>query len=213
MSAGSVISRGLSVCLLALVVGCGGGPESELVARLRPQLVLQNEPEQVLHVSELREQFSSSDAADHDASGANQQDDRDPSEEDEDGQTASGPRDVALLGVVGGVANPYKESRPEFPFAQGQALFYLADVGVVAESEGHQHAPGEECAFCAAHAEDNSKLLALVQFRDENGKILQVDARQLFDLKEQETVVVQGVATIGAGDTLIVDATGLYVRR
>jgi hypothetical protein len=81
------------------------------------------------------------------------------------------------------------------------------------EEHEHKHAPGEECAFCAAHAGDSAYVLAVVQFADENGKPLKVDARDLFELKEKETVVVRGNAKIDPAGMLIVDATGLYVRR
>ncbi len=123
--------------------------------------------------------------------------------------------DVVLVGLVGGVPNPFAESQPEFPFAKRQAMFFLADPEAVAELEehGHQHAPGEECAFCLANAADASQLIAAVQFADENGKVLPVDVRELFDLKAKETVVVQGKAKVAPGGILTVDATGLYVRR
>ncbi|MCC6492252.1 MAG: hypothetical protein IT424_04450 [Pirellulales bacterium] len=122
--------------------------------------------------------------------------------------------DVVLVGAVGGVPNPSEQSHPEFPFAKDQAVFFLADPEVVAEMEQHvhQHAPGEECSFCAAHAADSASLIAVVQFADESGQPIPVDARQLFDLKEKETVVVKGKAKI-AGGILTVDADGLYVRR
>jgi hypothetical protein len=123
--------------------------------------------------------------------------------------------DVVLVGTVGGVANPSAQAQPDFPFAKDQALFFLSDPEAAAEfaEHGHHHAPGEECAFCAAHAADAAALLAVVQFNDENGKVLSVDARDLFDLKEQETVVVRGKARIVPGGMLAVDATGLYIRR
>lgn len=123
--------------------------------------------------------------------------------------------DVVIVGTVGGVPNPTSQSHPEFPFAQGEAMFFLADPEAAEEfaEHGHQHAPGEECAFCAAHAADSSELLAVVQFHDENGKLLSVDSRELFDLKEKETVVVRGKARIVPGGMMAVDATGLYVRR
>ncbi|RIK79582.1 MAG: hypothetical protein DCC67_10270 [Planctomycetota bacterium] len=121
--------------------------------------------------------------------------------------------EVVLVGAVGGVPNPSEQSHPEFPFAKNQAVFFLADPEAVAEIEehAHQHAPGEECSFCASHAADAASLIAVVQFA-ENGKPIPVDARQLFDLKEKETVVVKGTAKI-AGGILTVDADGLYVRR
>ena len=52
-----------------------------------------------------------------------------------------------------------------------------------------------------------------MQFADEKGKPLAVDARDLFELKEKETVVVKGKAKAAANGMITVDATGLYVRR
>jgi hypothetical protein len=81
------------------------------------------------------------------------------------------------------------------------------------EEHAHKHAPGEECAFCAAHAADHITSLALVHFKGEDGKPLAVDARELFGLKDQDTVVVRGKAKMTPTGMLEVDATGLYVRR
>ncbi len=123
--------------------------------------------------------------------------------------------DVVLVGSVGGVPNPSDQSTPDFPFAKGQAIFFLVDPEVAAEAEehAHTHAEGEECAFCAAHAADSAHAIAVVQFADEKGKPLAVDARDLFELKEKETVVVKGKAKAAANGMITVDATGLYVRR
>jgi hypothetical protein len=120
-----------------------------------------------------------------------------------------------MVGSVGGLANPWEETQPDFPFAKNQAIFFLGDLGEVAELEahGHVHAPGEECAFCAAHAAESSALLAMVRFTDENGKVLPIAVRQLFDVKEKDTVVIQGSARIVDGGMMVVDATGFYVRR
>jgi hypothetical protein len=123
-------------------------------------------------------------------------------------------REVVMIGAVGGLPNPAAQTQPDFPFAKGQALFFLADPSAVAEQDehAHQHAPGEECAFCAAHAGDSSAYLAVVRFRDKQGKLLKVDSRDLFELKEREMVVVRGVAKIEGG-MLVVDASDLYIRR
>lgn len=123
--------------------------------------------------------------------------------------------DVVLVGTVGGVANPSAQSYPEFPFAERKAIFFLADPAAVGEFEehAHKHAPGEECAFCASHAADRITSLALVHFKGEDGKPLAVDARELFGLKDQDTVVVRGKAKMTPTGMLEVDATGLYVRR
>lgn len=126
----------------------------------------------------------------------------------------SEPQEVVMVGLVGGLPNAAPETQPDFPFIKDYAIVTLADPAAVAEleSDGHHHAPGEECAFCAAHAEDSSAMLATVKFTDENGKVLSVDARELFDLKLKDTVVVRGTARLDRG-ALIVDATALYVRK
>jgi hypothetical protein len=123
--------------------------------------------------------------------------------------------DVVLVGVVGGIPNPSEQSLPEFPFAKGKAMFFLSDPEAVAELEehGHQHAPGEECAFCAANAAEASALIAGVTITDEHGKLLPVDARELFDLKDKDVVVVRGKAHADAHGTITVAADGVYVRR
>jgi hypothetical protein len=124
--------------------------------------------------------------------------------------------EVVLVGIVGGVPNPAEQAFADFPFAEGKAMFILADPEAVAELEehGHQHAPGEECAFCAAHAADAQELIAAVTFADDDGKVLAVDSRELFDLKEKDAVVVKGTAKLAPGAKFLqVEATGIYVRR
>lgn len=124
-------------------------------------------------------------------------------------------KEVAMVGQVGGLANPWEETQPEFPFATHFAVFFLADPQAVAEhaEEGHVHAPGEECAFCAAHAEENSEQFAMVRLVDDNGKVLPIDVREFIDVKEGDTVVLKGTAQIVEGGMLVVKANGLYVRK
>jgi len=40
-----------------------------------------------------------------------------------------------------------------------------------------------------------------------------IDSRQLFDVKLLDTVVISGKARVVEGGMLVVDATGLYIRR
>ncbi|MEM8946664.1 MAG: hypothetical protein AAGD11_15935 [Planctomycetota bacterium] len=124
-------------------------------------------------------------------------------------------RHVAMVGHIGGLANPWSGVHPEYPFAKAEAVFFLSDPQAVIENEeaGHKHAPGEECAFCAAHAADNADMIALVQFVGEDGKVLKTDVRDLFQVRENDTVVVHGEARVTEGGILVVDARGLYVRN
>lgn len=125
------------------------------------------------------------------------------------------PQEVVMVGHVGGLANPWAGVHPDYPFAKSQAVLFLADPQAVIENEaaGHAHAPGEECAFCAAHAADKADLLAIVQFVDEKGDVLQTDVRDLFDVKEKDTVVVSGKAYVTDGGILVVNAKNVYIRN
>jgi hypothetical protein len=124
-------------------------------------------------------------------------------------------KEVAMVGQIGGLTNPWEETQPEFPFSTNFAVFFLADPQAVAENAeaGHVHAPGEECAFCAAHAEENSEQFAMVRLLDEKGKIIPIDVREMFDITDNDTVVVKGSAQIVEGGMLVVKATGIYVRK
>jgi hypothetical protein len=220
-------------------LGCNqqAAVDPAVVQQYRSRLVMADEPDGAQTVVEVRSAMygveESAEAHDHDHEGETPEEHaahaaaegeehaHDEHEHDHEHEHAAtegqqpvvDKLEVVLVGSVGGVPNPSEQTHPEFPFAKNQAVFFLADPEAVAEMEEHehQHAPGEECSFCAAHAADSASLIAVVQFA-ENGKPIPVDARQLFDLKEKETVVVKGVAKV-TGGILTVDADGLYVRR
>jgi hypothetical protein len=222
----------LAPACLALA-GCSGRPaiDPAELERLRSQYVLAEEPDGALTVSEVRREMLGEEPPnvaallEHGAAGVagapaeEHADDHaaaaDKSSAEEPGQPLREEMEVVLVGVVGGIPNPAEQSHPEFPFAPGQAMFFLADPEAVAEVEehAHHHAPGEECAFCAAHAADAAALIAGVTFFDQAGKVLPVDVRDLFGLQEKDVVVVKGTARAKTHGTLSVEATGLYVRR
>ncbi len=213
--------------VLASQVGCTkSSVDPALLAKHKEKFTLTAEPEGVQTVYEVREvllghteedhdhadeEHSHEEGADHDHEGH----DHAHGHDHHDHVFPTEAREVAMVGQVGGLANPWEETQPEFPFSSNFAIFFLADPQAVAEhaEAGHVHAPGEECAFCAAHAEENSELFAMVRLVDENGKPIPVDSRQLFDVKENDTVVVKGTAQILEGGMLVVKATGVYVRK
>jgi hypothetical protein len=117
------------------------------------------------------------------------------------------PRDVVLVGQIGGIDNPW---------TTGKAAFVMADPVVIAEaanSDPHEcDDPG--CKFCQKKKNDKlNEGLAIVRFIDQRGELVDVDARQLFRVKGQETVIVRGRAEIDGLGCLVVLADGLYVRR
>jgi hypothetical protein len=203
-----------SMVLLVGLPGCGGstGVDPALAAKLRQAWLLTEEPSGGLAVADVRELLTGEPA--DSASVAESADDAQSVAEGSPASEPAAPREVVLVGSVGGLPNPSEQSQPDYPFDRQRAVIFLADPGAVAEqeAEGHQHAPGEECAFCASRAADMAHMLAVVRFRDEQGKVVPIDARAVLDVKEKETVVVRGVARMEAG-MLVVDAEGLYVRR
>ena len=230
-----------SLLLAALVgqVGCNNPAlDPAVVAAYKTQFGLQEEPENVQTVYEVRETLLGHTEEDHDheseseeaahAEESAHEEGESPEEHaehdhdhaahdhaDHDHVFPTEAKEVAMVGQIGGLANPWEETQPEFPFSTKFAIFFLADPQAVAEhaEEGHVHAPGEECAFCAAHAEENSELFAMVRLVDDNGKPITSDVRELFDVKENDTVVVKGSAQIVEGGMLVMKASGLYVRK
>jgi hypothetical protein len=112
--------------------------------------------------------------------------------------------DVVLLGRIGGVAEPWQ---------QGQAAFVMVDPAAAAAA-GDSHActdPG--CPFCNKDRETDAESLALVQFVDEGGKVVPLDARELFAIESDQLVVVRGRASINELGHVVVAANGIFVRR
>jgi hypothetical protein len=123
-------------------------------------------------------------------------------------------REVVLVGQIGGMPNVWPETHPDFPWYGGQASFFLVDSKIAQKFAAHaKHHGGQECAFCRQLAAKNANAIAVVNLVDEKGETLRVDARKLFELKERQTVVVRGTAKLLAGSLLVVDATGLHVKR
>lgn len=185
----------LSLGLLGMV-GCSKTTiDPQLAAELRAKYVLSAEPADATGVLDLREVLKD-------------------------------PQDVVLIGQIGGIDNPW---------TRGQASFVITDPSLAAiveddhdhkdhkdhkvgEKEAHKHdhnAPGHDpatCPFCSK-GYDPTKALALVQFVDDAGKVLPVDARELFQLEKEQLVVIQGRAQQDPAGYLVVSAKGLFVRR
>ncbi len=113
--------------------------------------------------------------------------------------------EVVLVGRIG--AGEFE------PWAEGQAAFLMSEA--VPETE-HAATPGHDpanCPFCRRRAEKAASFTALVQFRDERGEVLSIDARQLLGVEQNQVVVVRGKARVDKVGTLIVAADAIHVRR
>ncbi len=119
-------------------------------------------------------------------------------------ETIRGTQEVVVIGKIGGV--------PE-PWAKGRAAFIMADPSLLLENEGDgEHTEDCDCPFCSKN-KDGASGLARVTFVDQDGQVVPVDARELFGVKDRQTVVVRGEATVDGLGELVVLAKGLYIRR
>lgn len=110
---------------------------------------------------------------------------------------------VVIVGRIGGDKNPWIE---------GKAGFWIVDASFKPCSERE----GDDCPtpwdYCCESSQDLAKGTATIKFVDEQGKTINKDARELFNLKELITVVVKGKAKRDVDRNLIVLASGIYRR-
>jgi len=107
---------------------------------------------------------------------------------------------IVVVGRLGGGLKPWID---------GRAAFLLVDTRILPScNEGDKCEEG--CPDCT------KEMLAastMVKFLDEDGKVIPVDARDLLGVKEQETVVVSGVANRDKAGNVTIAARKVYVRR
>ena len=94
------------------------------------------------------------------------------------------------------------------PWIEGRAAFTLVDQRVVAGCEG------QECeADCPKCAEELVDATILVKFHDAKGKVLSIDARELLGLKDQQIVVVRGVANRDEAGSISIVGSAVYAKE
>lgn len=106
---------------------------------------------------------------------------------------------VSVTGRVGGGIKPWIE---------GRAAFLLVDNAAPWPSPDDKCGP--DCPHCAAELAAST---TVVKFLDDQGKTIAIDARQLLGLKEEETVVVNGVAKRDDDGNVALMASGIFIKR
>ena len=78
----------------------------------------------------------------------------------------------------------------------------------------HDHGDGDhsECAFCQAKEKDTGAM-ALIQIVDEQGQLINMDARELLGVQEGKVVVAQGSGSIDEDGTLVFAASRIFLRK
>lgn len=173
--------------------GCSRAPlaSSDELGRLREQYLLTEEPKGAVGVLDARSIL--------------------------DGNTES----VTVVGRIGGTKNPWSTNHASFMIVDP-----TEDAGLTVDDDndssspknenshhGHAGHDPETCPFCRHNDSAKTKGLAIVQFRDQAGDIVPVDAREIFDIDTNQMVVVTGQATVDALGNLVIAARGLYLRR
>ena len=107
---------------------------------------------------------------------------------------------IVVVGRLGGGMKPWID---------GRAAFLLVDTRILPSCEENEHCKAD-CPDCA------KEMLAastMVKFLGDDGKVLPVDARELLGVKEQQTVVIHGVASCDKTGNMSITADGIFVRR
>ncbi|MFO0906298.1 MAG: hypothetical protein U0939_25050 [Pirellulales bacterium] len=99
------------------------------------------------------------------------------------------------------------------PWEKGKATFVISDAAV--EPSGHEQDPNHDkdnCPFCKRRSSP-AETTAIVQFVDEQGEVLAVDAQTLLDAQRDQLVIVRGKGEVNGLGTLVVSVQGIYVKR
>lgn len=118
-------------------------------------------------------------------------------------KSAKNDEEVVLVGRIGGSENPWID---------GRAAFSIVDNSLKACSDK----PGDGCDKPWDYCCETDKLptaMALIKVVDEEGKLINTDARKLFNLKELQTVVVKGKTQRDDAGNLTILASGIFVRN
>lgn len=111
--------------------------------------------------------------------------------------------EIVIVGRIGGSENPWIDKR---------AAFSIVDNSLKACSD----IPGDSCKtpwdYCC-QTDQLPASTALVKVVDDAGKVVDVDARELLNLEELQTVVIRGKAQRDGEGNLTVLAKGIYVKK
>lgn len=128
------------------------------------------------------------------------------------GQVATGTTaPVVLVGRVAADASTTWDPGKAAFVVMDPSLESSADAGQ-GEAHGGEGHNADNCPFCKAKAKAKTDASALVQLVDSKGEVLPIDARKLLLIRENQVVVVRGVASIDDLGNLVVAADGVFPR-
>jgi hypothetical protein len=111
--------------------------------------------------------------------------------------------DLVIVGRIGGEKHPWVD---------GRAAFWVVDASVKSCSDRQEDDCKTPWDYCCDDPAKLHKSMATIRIVDHAGKTVPQDARELFGLKELQTVVAKGKVKRDKEGNLTVLAAGLYVR-
>ena len=111
---------------------------------------------------------------------------------------------IVLVGRIGGSKQPWIE---------GRSAFMVIDASMAVVADGEESDTGEVCLDdCCASV--RAACTTLVKLVDDQGRVLNVDARGILNAADGDLVVVRGnVQRDAEQGTFVVIANGIHVRR
>ncbi len=110
---------------------------------------------------------------------------------------------VVVVGRIGGRKDPW---------IKGRAAFSIVDTSLLACNDRE----GDDCPIPWDYCCETDKLptsTAHVKFVDSEGRVLEAGARDLFAVKELQTVVISGSAQRDDAENLTILAQSMFVRN
>lgn len=123
--------------------------------------------------------------------------------------TGGGP--MVVFGQIGaGTHDPWDPDRAAFLLGDPAAA--LSDDEKSAHGHHHAGHDHDNCPFCKKETAE-AEAMTIVEFVDDQGQVIGLDARKLLGVTEGQLVVVQGRASIDGLGNLVVKANGIYIRE
>ena len=122
-------------------------------------------------------------------------------------KTAGDKKEIVVVGRIGGSLDPWVKDR---------AAFSIVDCSIKACSDDKPE--GGECScktpwdYCC-ETDKLKDAMALVKFVEDNGKLVKHDARDIFGIKELQTVTVKGTAEKDSEGNLTIVATQIHFDK
>jgi len=199
----------VALVVAVAVIGCGAKPVDPESLAWRKKFLIAEEPAAAMTLTELAVRLGTrpdSDTPPADSQSADNQpaDNQSPDSQSADNQPAdnqsSGGDQVSVIGrIFAGELEPWDP---------GQAAFLIAELPDEGHGEGHD---ADNCPFCKRKAARAPT--AMVQFVDDSGAVIPIDARKLLGVEKKDVVVVVGEAVPGDLNSMVIRATGLHRRR